>query len=153
MQRAPRTCGTRVAYTHCTLPIPALGAVMEYVEVNISAVIAHADALTDGSTEDGFRFGRPIVFFGPVPHDLYARLDEIDADGEISAPKYVAKTAATVDDLRWLWRRLGYAKPADSTSRSSKLMWSDSADTLSDAELEVLRPFFERRYGDRLPQK
>lgn len=126
---------------------------MDYVEVNINAVIAGAEALADGSPEDGFRFARPVVFFGEVPHALYDRLEAADHDFGLSAPQYVPQTAATVDDLRWLWRRLGYAKPADSVSRSSKLMWQDSADILSDAELEVLRSFFEYRYSDQLPKK
>ena len=100
--------------------------------------------------EHGFKFGRPVVSFGEVPYKLYATLDELDTLDAAAGP-YKAVTGADVDDLRYLWRRLGWAKEAGEGSRKSSMTWADGADAVTDAELEAMRETLERHYADRLP--
>ena len=102
------------------------------------------------SIETGFKFGRAIVEFGAVPHDLYARLDGVEAL-DAAEPPYQPQTGADEDDLRYLWRKLGFAKEAGEASRKALLTWNDGADTVSDTELEAMREVLERHYANQLP--
>ena len=119
----------------------------QYIEVSVYE-LAHGGVAADPTAQlEGFRFGRPVKSFGPIPTELYAKLDELDAlDAE---EKGGARTAGTVDDLRYVWRRLGWAKEAECGSRQAPLTWSDDAATVSDADLEAVREVLEHHYPER----
>lgn len=115
---------------------------MQHIEVT-AYELTHGTPADPSAQIEGFRFGRPMKFFGPVPTKLYDSLRELE---ELDAGGVSALTSASVDDLRYVWRRLGYAKEAGCNTRRTSLTWNDDAATMTDADLEAVREVLERHH-------